>query len=68
MLLIIVSVIVTIAGTILVNPMLRAFGASNNTIGYAREFITIILWGSIFQIIGFGLNNIIRSEGNPKRL
>ncbi len=66
-LLIIVSIIVTISGLILVNPMLRAFGASNNTIGYAREFITIILWGSIFQIIGFGLNNVIRSEGNPKK-
>lgn len=66
-LLIIVSIIVTVLGLILVDPMLIAFGASNNTISYAREFITIILWGSIFQIIGFGLNNVIRSEGNPKK-
>ncbi|MFL0194879.1 MATE family efflux transporter [Clostridium sp. WILCCON 0269] len=66
-LLIIVSIIVTVLGLILVNPMLIGFGASNNTINYAREFITIILCGAVFQIIGFGLNNVIRSEGNPKK-
>lgn len=66
-LLIIVSIVVTLLGLILVDPMLMAFGASNNTIDYAREFITIILCGSIFQIMGFGLNNVIRSEGNPKK-
>ncbi|MBP2033442.1 putative MATE family efflux protein [Clostridium algifaecis] len=66
-LLVLVSAIVTFLGLVFVEPMLRSFGASNNTIGYAKQFITILLAGSIFQIIGFGLNNIIRSEGNPKK-
>lgn len=65
-LLIIVSIIVTILGLIFVNPMLRAFGASDNTIVYAKQFITILISVSIFQTVGFGLNNVIRSEGDPK--
>ncbi|MHC6179157.1 MATE family efflux transporter [Clostridium sp. JNZ X4-2] len=66
-LLVIVGIIVTISGLVFVEPMLVAFGASSNTLTYAKEFIIIIIAGSIFQIIGFGLNNIIRSEGNPKK-
>lgn len=66
-LLIIVSLFVSALGLAFVDPMLRAFGASDNTLGYAKEFITIILAGAVLQNIGFGLNNIIRSEGNPKK-
>lgn len=66
-LLIIVSLIVTFFGMIFMEPMLRSFGASDNTIVYAKEFITIILAGCVLQNIGFGLNNIIRAEGNPKK-
>lgn len=66
-LLILVSIFVTLLGLIFVNPILMSFGASESTIDYARQFITILLAGSIFQIIGFGLNNIIRSEGAPKK-
>lgn len=65
-LLIIVSITVTILGQIFKEPILRSFGASEVTISYAIEYITIILYGSILQSIGFGLNNIIRAEGNPK--
>ncbi|ADK13913.1 MATE family efflux transporter [Clostridium ljungdahlii] len=65
-LLIIVSIVITILGLIFVDPMLRGFGASDNTIGYARQFITILISVSTFQTVGFGLNNVIRSEGDPK--
>jgi Na+-driven multidrug efflux pump len=66
-LLIIVGIIVTFLGLVFLEPMLISFGATNNTIEYAKQFIVILLAGSIFQVIGFGLNNIIRSEGNPKK-
>ena len=36
------------------------------TLPYAKEYIRIILIGAIFQSVGFGLNNTIRSEGNPR--
>ena len=46
--------------------MLIKIGASKETLPYAKEYITIILIGVIFQNVGFGLNNTIRSEGNPR--
>ena len=65
-LIIIISLIVTVLGLIFLEPMLLKFGASRVTLPYAKEYIRIILIGAIFQSIGFGLNNTIRSEGNPR--
>lgn len=65
-LIIIISLIVTTLGLIFLEPMLLKFGASKETLPYAKEYIRIILIGVIFQNIGFGLNNTIRSEGNPR--
>ncbi len=65
-LIIIISMIVTVVGLIFLEPMLLKFGASKDTLPYAKEYITIILLGVVFQNIGFGLNNTIRSEGNPR--
>ena len=45
-------------------PLLRSFGATAETIGYANDYLNIILAGTVFQVVGFSLNNIIRSEGN----
>lgn len=65
-LMILVAVLVTIIGFVLKTPLLESFGAGKETIGYAQEYLNIILLGSIFQVIGFSMNNIIRSEGNPR--
>ncbi len=48
------------------DPILALFGASPETLVYARQYITIVLWGNIFQGTGFGLNNLIRAEGNAR--
>ncbi|MCY6485135.1 MATE family efflux transporter [Clostridium aestuarii] len=63
---IIISGAVGILGVIFIKPILITFGASNVTFPYAKEYIIIILAGAVVQNIGFGINNIIRSEGNPK--
>jgi putative MATE family efflux protein len=65
-LLIIISVIVTTLGIIFLEPLLKAFGSSNEVLPYATDFLRIILFGCVFQAIGFGMNNFIRGEGNPK--
>lgn len=65
-LLIIFSIVITISGLIFIDEILIAFGASEDTMVYAKEFIMVIFIGSVFNMIGFGLNNSIRSEGNPK--
>ncbi|MGY0373134.1 MATE family efflux transporter [Clostridium sp. JNZ J1-5] len=64
-LLCITSFIVSILAFLIKGPILRSFGASNNTMAYADDYLSIILLGTIFQNIGFGMNNLIRSEGNP---
>ncbi|WP_123053021.1 MATE family efflux transporter [Clostridium sp. JN-1] len=66
-LLIVISILVTIVLSIFIDPILKSFGASANTIEYARQFISIIIYASVIQNLGFGLNNIIRAEGNPKK-
>lgn len=65
-LIILISIMVTVVGLIFLEPMLLKFGASSATLPYAKQYIIIILIGVIFQNVGFGLNNTIRSEGNPR--
>lgn len=65
-LLIAISIMLTIISLIYITPLLRIFGASHEILPYARDFMGIILIGSVFQGIGFGMNNFIRAEGNPR--
>ena len=63
---IIVALILMIIGLSFINPILKIFGASPDTITYAKEYISVILIGSVSCITGFTLNNIIRVDGSPK--
>lgn len=65
-LIVIIMILLTLVSLVFLEPMLKIFGASDVTLPYAKDYIYIILLGSILQNIGFGLNGIIRSEGNPK--
>ena len=62
----IISLVLGLLGVLFLNKLLILFGASENSIPYAKAYIQIILMGAVFQNIGFGINNIIRAEGNPK--
>lgn len=46
-------------------PILRLFGANDEVLPYARDFMHIIMLGSVFGSLGMGMNNFIRAEGNP---
>lgn len=61
-----VGILVTGIGFAIKTPMLKLFGATQETIKYAQEYLNIILLGSVFQLVGFGLNNVIRAEGNAR--
>lgn len=65
-LIILISVLVTILGFIIKEPLLNLFGTSAETRGYATDYLDIILIGTLFNTMGFSLNNIIRAEGNAK--
>lgn len=51
---------------IFLDPILYFFGASENTIGYAREYMQIILIGNAVTHLYLGLNSALRASGNPK--
>lgn len=65
-LLIISSIFLMAGGLIFLKPLLNLFGASESILPYAVKYMRIILCGAVFQGIGFGMNNFIRAEGNPK--
>ncbi|WP_032123547.1 MATE family efflux transporter [Clostridium amazonitimonense] len=63
---ILISIVITVLGLIFVGPLLKVLGSSPDTFGYAKEYIDIILVGTIFNSLAFSMNSLIRAEGNPK--
>lgn len=63
---ILTGVLFTCVTLLWMNPILRFFGASDNTLPYARDYMTIIAVGNAVTHLYFGLNSVIRSSGNPK--
>jgi len=63
---VILSSIVMAVGLIWLDPILMAFGASEDTLSYAHEYMEIILYGNILTHIYFGLNALLRSAGHPR--
>ena len=61
--LVVLSVVFTLLFQALKEPMLYLFGATENTIGYAMEYLTIYLWGTLFVEISLGLNFFITAQG-----
>ena len=66
MLNVIIGVLFSIVTLAFLDPILMFFGASENTLPYARDYMFIILTGNVITHLYFGLNNIIRASGNPK--
>ncbi len=65
-LLVICGIVLTVLGLIWKRPMLYLFGASDATIFYAEEYVTIYLLGSVFVMIGLGMNSFINAQGFGK--
>lgn len=63
---IILSTLVMVVGLIWLNPILMAFGASEQTLHYAHQYMEIILYGNIITHIYYGLNSMLRSAGHPR--
>lgn len=47
-------------------PILTLFGASQEVLPYARDYIGIIMIGAVPGALSFGMSNFIRAEGNPR--
>lgn len=64
--LVIISIVLTIAVLLFQEPLLYLFGASQNTIGYAMDYMTIYAVGTIFVQLTLGLNAFISAQGFSK--
>lgn len=63
-LLVFMSIVLTIVFSIFSSPMLMAFGASPETLPYAKEYLNIYLIGTIFVQLSLGLNTFISAQGH----
>ena len=63
----IIGLIFMAVALIFIDPILYFFGASENTLPHAKEYMKIILYGNIVTHLYFGLNAAMRSSGSPKK-
>ena len=62
-LLLIFSAVLTVVFMVFKEPILLRFGASENTLPYASDYITIYLIGTVFVQLALGLNAFITNQG-----
>lgn len=62
----IIGAIFMIFALIFLDPLLLFFGASENTLPYAREYMSVILLGNVLTHLYLGLNDVVRASGYPK--
>lgn len=60
------SVVLTVIFFFIKTPLLRLFGASPNTIGFADEYMSVYILGTGFSLISLGLNSFIMAQGYSK--
>ena len=63
---VVLGLLLMIFGLSFLDPILYFFGASENTIVYAREYMTYILIGNVVTHLYLGLNAVLRAAGRPK--
>ena len=63
----IIGTTVAVCGLIWLDPLLRAFGASERVLPHARDFMRVILLANLFNHNFLGLNNIMRATGYPRK-
>lgn len=63
---VVVGVIFAAICLVFLDPILRLFGATDQTLPYAREYMEIILYGNAITHLYFGMNAVLRSASKPK--
>ena len=64
---IIFGLLYVIGFSFFLDPLLRAFGASDNSLPYAREFLQWVLPGMVLMNLTFSYNNVMRASGYPAK-
>lgn len=59
------GVVITVVGLLFLTPILHLFGATEKNLSYAQDYASIILLGTVFNVVGIGLSNLARTDGSP---
>ena len=62
----VLAVVFTILGNVFIYEILSLFGASREVLPYAREYGSVLLFGTLFQMISLGMTNYMRVEGKTR--
>lgn len=62
----VIGLVFGIVSLLFLDPILRFFGASAETLPYARDYMQVILVGNVFSHMYFGLNGVLRAAGKPR--
>ncbi len=62
----IIGVTFSVVCLLFLDPIIRFFGASEQTLPYARDFMQVILIGNVVSHIYFGMNAVLRAASKPK--
>ncbi|QTX33817.1 MATE family efflux transporter [Aminithiophilus ramosus] len=60
------GLVLTLAGALQGERLLRLFGASDQVLPQARDYLEVILFGVPFLLVTFVLNGLMRAEGAPR--
>ncbi len=61
--LLISALVISAALFVFSRPILYLFGASDDTYPYAAEYLRIYIWGTVFAMLGLGMNHFINAQG-----
>lgn len=61
------GILFSVVSLIFIDPILLFFGASEVTLPYAKDFMTVILIGNVVTHLYMGLNGLLRSMGRPEK-
>lgn len=64
---VVIGLLFMIGALVFLDPILIFFGASENTLPYAREYMQVLLWGNVLTHLYLGLNDVVRASGYPQR-
>ncbi|MDE6446703.1 MAG: polysaccharide biosynthesis C-terminal domain-containing protein, partial [Muribaculaceae bacterium] len=63
----IIGFVYALGFSVFIDPILRMFGASDNSLPYAREFMLWVMPGGVLQHLTFSYNNVMRASGYPAK-
>jgi putative MATE family efflux protein len=63
---VILSIVVSIVGLFNIDFLLRIMGSSDTILPYAKDYMTVILFGFVIQTLSMAMGSLIIAEGNAR--